>query len=101
MNCTTNGIFHLLPFSPPKHTPLPQEAAGCERTVITYSSLISACEREGRWELALQLFGRMVHDGCSPNVITFNSLITALAAGGQWERAADVFAEMQRQVGDG
>jgi pentatricopeptide repeat domain-containing protein 1 len=33
---------------------------GCERSVITYSSLISACERAGQWELALELFQEMV-----------------------------------------
>ena len=33
---------------------------GCERNVITYSSLISACEKAGQWELALELFQEMV-----------------------------------------
>lgn len=75
----------------------PQEAAGCERTVITFSALIAACERDGAWELALQLFAQMLREGCAPNVITYNSLITALAAGGQWERAADAFGQLQRQ----
>jgi pentatricopeptide repeat domain-containing protein 1 len=45
--------------------------------VITYSALISACEKAGRWETALELFGRMTAEGCAPNVITYNSLITA------------------------
>jgi pentatricopeptide repeat domain-containing protein 1 len=57
------------------------ENCGCERTVITYSSLISACEKAGRWELALQMFARMYQEGCRPNTITFNSLITACAQG--------------------
>ena len=57
-------------------------AAGCERTVITYSSLISACEKAGQWERALSLFEGMHQDGCRPNVITYNSLITACAQGG-------------------
>lgn len=55
--------------------------SGCERSVITYSTLISACEKAGEWELALQLFGRMPQDGVRPNTITFNSLITACAQG--------------------
>ena len=54
---------------------------GCERTVITYSALISACEKAGQWEMALQLFARMHQDGCRPNTITFNSLIMACAQG--------------------
>ena len=54
---------------------------GCERSVITYSSLISACEKAGQWELALELFNEMHQEGCIPNTVTFNSLITACAQG--------------------
>ena len=54
---------------------------GCERSVITYSSLISACEKAGQWELALELFAEMHGEGCVPNTVTFNSLITACAQG--------------------
>ena len=54
---------------------------GCERSVITYSSLISACEKAGQWRLALDLFQEMHNEGCSPNTVTYNSLITACAQG--------------------
>ena len=60
---------------------LMQIRRGCERNVITYSSLISACEKAGRWELALDLFGEMHREGCKPNVVTYNSLIAACAQG--------------------
>jgi pentatricopeptide repeat protein len=60
---------------------------GCERNVITYSSLISACEKAGRCELALQLFEQMHKEGCMPNVVTYNSLIAACSHG---EPAADL-----------
>lgn len=60
---------------------MPQIQRGCERNVITYSSLISACEKAGRWELALDLFGEMHREGCKPNVVTYNSLIAACAQG--------------------
>lgn len=56
-------------------------AQGCERSVITYSSLISACEKSGEWQLALRFFDECLKDNCRPNVITFNSLITACAQG--------------------
>ena len=49
--------------------------------MITYSSLISACEKAGRWELALDLFSEMHREGCKPNVVTYNSLIAACAQG--------------------
>jgi pentatricopeptide repeat protein len=77
--------------------PPPFLAQGCERSVITYSTLISACEKAGEWELALQLFEEMRGEGCVPNVISYNSLITACAQGAQWEKAAEVFEAMQRQ----
>lgn len=50
---------------------------GCERSVITYSSLINACEKAGRWELALHIFNEMRRENCAPNLITYNSLISA------------------------
>ena len=38
------------------HAPWQDMAArGCERNVITYSSLISACERAGRCDIALRV----------------------------------------------
>ena len=56
-------------------------ARNCERNVITYSSLISACEKAGRWQLALELFDEMHRDSCKPNVVTFNALIAACGQG--------------------
>jgi pentatricopeptide repeat domain-containing protein 1 len=54
---------------------------GCERNVITYSSLISACEKAGRWELALELFREMHTEGCRPNVVTCEPSLPAAAGG--------------------
>jgi pentatricopeptide repeat domain-containing protein 1 len=64
-------------------------AQGCERSVITYSSLISACEKSGEWRLALQFFEECLKDNCRPNVITFNSLITACAQGARTPSCSD------------
>lgn len=52
-----------------------------ERSVITYSSLISACEKAGQWETALRIFNEMQQDNCVPNTVTYNSLVTACAQG--------------------
>ena len=56
-------------------------ARGCERNVITYSSLVAACEKAGRWQLALELLDSMHRDACKPNAVTFNALISACAQG--------------------
>lgn len=59
-------------------------ARGCERNVITYSSLISACERAGRCDLALRLFLEMQAQGIRPNVVTYNGIIGACGQG-EWQ----------------
>lgn len=80
------------------HWPLPPtRVQGCERSVITYSSLISACERAGECDLALALFDRMAGEGLRANTICYNSLITACAQGCRWQRAAEVFDRMAAQ----
>ena len=56
-------------------------ARNCERNVITYSSLISACEKAGEWQVAVRLFNEMHRDGCRPNVVTYNALVAACAQG--------------------
>lgn len=66
--------------------------------MITYSSLISACEKAGRWEDALRLFDEMQRDGCTPNTVTYNSLITACGQGeSQCEDRAYLLAGLQQQ----
>ena len=72
---------------------------GCERSVITYSSLISACEKAGQWELALELFNEMHTEGCVPNTVTFNSLISACAQG--WCGIKGLFRDQGFNEGSG
>ena len=36
---------------------------GMERSVITFSSLISACEKAGQWEAAMRVFAEMQLEG--------------------------------------
>ena len=59
----------------------------CERSVITFSSLISACEKAGNWQMAVRFFEQMHEERCLPNTVTFNSLITACAQGVPWSTA--------------
>ena len=44
---------------------------------ITYSALISACEKGGKWERALELAREMERKGIVADTITYNALITA------------------------
>jgi len=45
--------------------------------VITYSALISACEKSYQVEKAFGLFETMQRQGVVPNEITYSALITA------------------------
>ena len=60
-----------------------QAEQGCDRNVITYSSLIGACEKAGRWRLCLDIFGRMRKDGVAPNAAIYNAAMAAAAQGTQ------------------
>ena len=47
--------------------------------VITYSTLISACEKGNELERALEIFATMRQEGVVPNVVTYSALISACA----------------------
>ena len=48
-----------------------EESEECAPNTITYSSLISACERGGQFDRALQWFERMQQSGVKADAITF------------------------------
>ena len=68
---------------------------GLQPDVITYSALITACEKGGMAERALQVFDKMLQQGLQPDVITYSALIHACKRGGMGERASQLFDEMR------
>ena len=68
---------------------------GIEPDVISYSATISACEKGGQWEKALQLFQEMRTNGIEPNVISYGATISACEKGGQWDKAMHIFKDMK------
>lgn len=58
-----------------------QVELNCERNIITYGSLITACEKDNKWEVALSLLDDMRRDSVQPNTMTFNALLSACAQG--------------------
>ena len=60
-------------------------------TVITYSALISACEKGKHPERALEMFDKMQQQDMLPNVITYSALISACGKGKQPERTLEIF----------
>jgi pentatricopeptide repeat protein len=60
----------------------------------TYASVISACERSGRFEQALELLEEMQAAGIQPNGYIFTALINACEQVGEWEKAIELFKLM-------
>ena len=98
--CATKAAFMLLAGKLDKVLEVYKDMVvkGLERSVITYSSLISACEKAGQWETALQLFEESQRDGCTPNTVTYNSLITACAQGEPQHACASALCLLRSSV---
>jgi pentatricopeptide repeat protein len=73
------------------------QECGVESDVITYSSIISACEKSSQWERALELLSEMRERGIEPNVITYSAAISACEKGSKWERALELLSEMRQR----
>lgn len=64
------------------------QTQNCTPDVVTYTALISAFERGGQWQLALQAFQQMCAQGCRPDAIVYNAIIDALwQTGVVWAQA--------------
>ena len=69
--------------------------AGAVPSVISYSTLITACANGGETGQALDVFKSMQAAGVVPDVISYSSFITACANAGETGQALDVFKSMQ------
>lgn len=77
---------------------------GMEKTtwrpnVVTYTTLIDAYSRRGRWEEAADMFDRMQKEGRRPNMVTYTCLLNAYGAAKMMDKAEDVIKEMTKAVG--
>lgn len=68
---------------------------GVRPTVVTFSALISACEKGQQWKLALAVLDEM-KSTFGPNVIAYSAAISALSKGQQWEKAWELFCEIEQ-----
>jgi pentatricopeptide repeat domain-containing protein 1 len=55
---------------------------------ITFSAVISACEKGGQWEMALKLLSSMKSRGLEPDDTTINDCIEYLHAASEFNEAA-------------
>ena len=64
--------------------------------MITYTTLISCCQRAGQWVRAMSVFREMEEAGVAADLKAYNSVISACARGGRWENAWEVVGTMRR-----
>eukprot|EP00434_Breviolum_minutum_P017872 symbB.v1.2.015768.t1/scaffold1181.1/size133410/4 len=67
---------------------------GINRDVISYSALISACEKGSQWPTALELFRSMKFSTLAPNKYSFSAAIISCQKGEQWQHALHLFSNM-------
>ncbi len=84
------------PVGPPPPSLAPLRPCCARR--FSYSALISACGRAGRWQQAEQLFWELQQKATQdpsarPNTVTYSALISAYEKGGQLEKALAAFRQ--------
>eukprot|EP00977_Amphora_coffeiformis_P012222 scaffold3023_cov175-Amphora_coffeaeformis.AAC.13 len=75
------------------------EEDGLEPDGFSFSSAISCCGSEGRWEEALELMEKMRQGGPAtrPNKIAYTAAITSCGRNGKDEHALKLFAQMKEE----
>eukprot|EP00929_Paragymnodinium_shiwhaense_P100264 TRINITY_DN62488_c0_g1_i1.p1 TRINITY_DN62488_c0_g1~~TRINITY_DN62488_c0_g1_i1.p1 ORF type:complete len:244 (-),score=49.61 TRINITY_DN62488_c0_g1_i1:216-947(-) len=66
----------------------------CEPTVVTYTSLLSACERRGSWLQTMQLLRQATRTAVRANALLCNTVISSGCWHGQWPRSVGTLALM-------
>lgn len=61
-----------------------------------YNSVISACDAEGKWERAMELFEESKLNGVEPNVFTYTSIIGAVSKPKKREHVLRFLDDMKR-----
>lgn len=70
---------------------------------VSYNSLLSACERCGQAERALEIFGMMEREAgptfgyTASSLVTYNTLISACGKAGMYDKASQLYAEMEQK----
>ena len=70
---------------------------------VSYNSLLSACERCGQADRALEVFGMMEREAgptfgyTSSSLVTYNTLISACGKAGMYGQVSQIYNEMQQR----
>jgi len=66
--------------------------------IVTFTALITALGKAGKWQRAVAAYDRMVANHVEPNEITHSALITGFGNGLQWQRALDAFEKCEESA---
>ena len=64
---------------------------------IAVNSAITACEKAGGWEWALELLLQMAFWQLTPDVVSFSAASSACEKGAQWTWSLQLLQEMQEK----
>ena len=84
-----------LPACLPAHTCLQVSTFGLQSNSFMVSAAVSSCDSHVRWEQAVSVVRRDLHDWLRVNSVVYNSLVSACASGAQWLKAQEVFFSSQ------
>lgn len=76
---------------------------GVQPNTVSYNSLLSACERCGQAERALEVFSMMEKEAgptfgyTGSSLVTYNTLISACGKAGMYDQVQRMFREMQER----
>lgn len=73
-----------------------RETEGCTPDVITYSTVIDALGRSGRFSQVRHVLEEMGREGIAPNLVTYTSVISALTRAGDLRGALCVLEDMEK-----
>ena len=71
-------------------------AAGISPNVVTYTTLISCCQRGGQWARGMGLFRELEQLGVEMDMKLVNAMISACAKGAKWEDAWAITSSARR-----
>ncbi|XP_061373374.1 pentatricopeptide repeat-containing protein At3g04130, mitochondrial-like [Gastrolobium bilobum] len=67
------------------------QAQDCSANVVTFTTIMCALAKAGKFEEALQVVERMRSNGCRPDTLFYNSFIYTLGRAGRIDNATYVF----------
>lgn len=68
-----------------------------QRSVVTWSAIMSGYGMHGKLDEVFELFERMVEEGERPDSVTFTSVLTACSHGGLIEKGNEYFEMMEKR----